>query len=66
MEKYTLTIKQVVTTSIEVDAYNTEDAEEKARERVLEALNMPEEDGIYFDVFVEEQTVEHINNNQEY
>lgn len=63
MEKYTITLKQLLIATIEVDAFTREAAEEKAKETILESLALAEEEGMIFDAFIEDQTVEEIEIN---
>lgn len=64
MEKYTITLKQVITVSIEADAFTQEDAEEKAKEAVQEMLALAEEEGIIFESFLEDQNIENIETQE--
>ena len=65
MEKYTITLKQVVSVTVEVDAFTQEDAEEKAKETIQEVYALGEEEGMIFDTFIEDQAVEIIDTERE-
>lgn len=65
MEKYTVIIKQTITMTMEVDAFTEEDAEDKAKEVVAEVLGLAEEEGLLYESFIEDQTIEEINETEE-
>lgn len=60
MEKYTVSVKQVITMTMEIDAFTQDDAEEKAKEAVSEVLGLAEEEGLIFESFIEDQNIEEI------